>query len=49
VIGSIANLIVFETASIYGVKITFREHARAGIPITVLSLFLTAIWIYLRV
>ncbi len=40
VIGSIANLIVFESASFYGVKITFREHAKVGIPVTILSFFI---------
>jgi len=37
-IGSIANLIVIEQARGYGVKLTFREHARAGIPVTLVSL-----------
>ncbi len=47
VIGSIANLIVFEGASNYGVKITFREHAKTGIPVTLFSLLITVLWIYL--
>ncbi len=47
VIGSIANLIVFEIASGYGVKITFKEHAKSGIPATILSLLITMLWIYL--
>jgi Na+/H+ antiporter NhaD/arsenite permease-like protein len=37
-IGSIANLIVIESAREYGVTIRFAEHARAGVPITVFSL-----------
>lgn len=49
VIGSIANLIVFETASSFGVRITFREHAKAGIPVTLLSLLITLLWIYIKV
>ena len=48
VIGSIANLIVFETASAYGVKISFKEHARVGIPVTILSLIITALWISIK-
>lgn len=47
VIGSIANLIVIEIASSYGVKITFKEHAKSGIPVTILSLLITMLWIYL--
>lgn len=46
VIGSIANLIVIEQAKRYGVEITFAEHARTGIPVTVLSLAVLVGWIY---
>ena len=44
-IGSIANLIVIEQARGYGVKLTFREHARAGIPVTLVSLGITLLWV----
>ncbi len=44
-IGSIANLITIEQAGRYGVKIGFREHARAGVPVTLLSLLILAAWI----
>ena len=37
-IGSIANLIVVEQARGFGIEIGFREHARMGIPVTLLSL-----------
>lgn len=47
-IGSIANLIVIEQAKRYGVEITFAEHARTGIPVTVLSLVVLVGWIYIR-
>ena len=46
-IGSIANLITFEQAKQYGIHISFREHARVGIPVTVLSLVITLGWIWL--
>lgn len=45
-IGSIANLIVIEQAKRYGVEITFAEHARIGIPVTLLSLAVLVGWIY---
>lgn len=45
VIGSIANLIVIEQARGYGVIIGFREHARAGVPITLVSLSVLIGWI----
>ena len=44
-IGSIANLIVIEQARGYGVTLTFREHARAGIPVTLVSLGITFLWL----
>ncbi|MBN1268278.1 MAG: anion transporter [Kiritimatiellae bacterium] len=46
-IGSIANLIVIEQAREHGVKITFREHARIGIPVTVISIVIMLFWIIL--
>jgi len=47
-IGSIANLIVFEQARFYGVEITFRGHARIGLPVTAFSLLVLWAWIWLR-
>jgi Na+/H+ antiporter NhaD/arsenite permease-like protein len=44
-IGSIANLIVIESAREYGVTIRFGEHARAGVPITVFSLLTIIVWL----
>ena len=48
VLGSIANLIVIEQAKKMGVTISFREHARAGIPVTLLSFLVILAWIWLR-
>jgi len=48
VVGSIANIIVIDQASRLGVKITWREHARIGIPVTLLTLALAAGWLWLR-
>lgn len=44
-IGSIANLIVVEQAKLYDIEISFKEHARIGIPITLISLVILLIWI----
>lgn len=44
-IGSIANLIVIEQAAHYGIKISFREHAAAGIPVTLASLAMLVFWL----
>jgi len=44
VIGSIANLIVIEQAKKLDVVITFREHARTGVPVTLFSLLVLALY-----
>jgi Na+/H+ antiporter NhaD/arsenite permease-like protein len=44
-IGSIANLIVIEQAAACGVAISFRDHIRVGIPVTLVSLAVLAAWI----
>ena len=38
IVGSLANIITVERAKDVGVTLGFMEHARCGIPITVLSL-----------
>jgi Na+/H+ antiporter NhaD/arsenite permease-like protein len=47
-VGSIANLIVVEQAGRLGVRIGWREHARVGVPVTLLTLALAAAWLRLR-
>ncbi len=47
-VGSIANLITIEQARQHGIIIGFKEHARAGVPITLLSLGIMALWIFLQ-
>lgn len=44
-IGSIANLITIEQARLYGIRITFAEHARTGVLITLASLAVLAAWL----
>ncbi len=44
-IGSIANLIVIEQARPLGVTLSFREHARAGVPVTLASLAIIVAWL----
>jgi len=46
-IGSIANLIVIEQARAQGVELSFREHARTGVPVTLVSLAIVAAWLTL--
>ncbi|MGR7997264.1 MULTISPECIES: ArsB/NhaD family transporter [unclassified Xanthobacter] len=47
VFGSLAGIIVVEQAAACGVKISFSEFSRAGVPVTVASMILAAGWILL--
>jgi len=46
-LGSIANLIVVEQASNLNIKITFRQHATVGIPVTLASLLILLGWLFI--
>jgi Na+/H+ antiporter NhaD/arsenite permease-like protein len=46
--GSIANIIVVEQAAHLGVRISWREHARVGVPVTLITLAVAASWLALR-
>jgi Na+/H+ antiporter NhaD/arsenite permease-like protein len=46
-VGSLANLIVAERASASGVHLSLRDHARAGVPITLVSMLLAGLWLWL--
>ncbi|HEX5093022.1 MAG TPA: anion transporter [Burkholderiales bacterium] len=43
-VGSIANLIVVDSARRRGVAIDWRLHARTGVPVALATLLVTAIW-----
>jgi Na+/H+ antiporter NhaD/arsenite permease-like protein len=43
--GSLSNLLIAEQAERMGAGLTFRSYARAGIPITVLSLAFATFWL----
>ncbi|MCF8069120.1 MAG: anion transporter [Desulfobacterales bacterium] len=44
IIGSIANMIVIEQARQYDIVISFRQHAKTGLPVTILSLLILLGW-----
>jgi Na+/H+ antiporter NhaD/arsenite permease-like protein len=44
-LGSVANLIVVESASRQGVRISFMEYCRVGVPLTILTLLLGIAWL----
>lgn len=44
-LGSLANLIVLERAAAVGVRLGFAEHARCGVPMTLASTLIAALWL----
>jgi Na+/H+ antiporter NhaD/arsenite permease-like protein len=44
-IGSLSNLLIVERAAALGVRIGFAEYARAGVPITLLSMAFAVFWL----
>lgn len=47
-LGSVANLIVAELAGARGVRLSFSEYLRAGVPVTLLTLAWGVIWLSWR-
>lgn len=45
-VGSVANLIVVERATAAGIVIGFREHARVGVPVALVSLAIACGWLW---
>jgi Na+/H+ antiporter NhaD/arsenite permease-like protein len=45
IVGSIANIIVVDAAARHGVAITWRRHARVGVPVTLATLTIVAAWL----
>lgn len=48
IVGSIANIIVVDMASQKGIAIDWRRHARTGIPVTLVTLALAAVFLWMR-
>jgi len=48
IVGSIANIIVVDQAARTGISIGWREHARIGVPVTLATLAIAALWLWLR-
>ena len=45
IVGSIANIIVVDAARKLGLEIDWKRHALTGVPVTLLSLAVTAAWL----
>lgn len=48
IVGSIANIIVVDAARRQGIAIDWRRHLRTGLPVTAVSLAITAAWFGIR-
>jgi len=45
IVGSIANMIVIAAAARQGIRVDWRSHARAGVPVTAATLAIAAAWL----
>lgn len=45
IVGSLANIIVVERAAAFGVRLSFADHARSGVPMTLISLLPAVFWL----
>jgi Na+/H+ antiporter NhaD/arsenite permease-like protein len=46
-VGSIANLIVAESASAYGIRLDLKTYCRLGIPLTLITVVLGTLWLWM--
>lgn len=46
IFGSLAGIIVVEQAAAHGVKISFKEFSKAGVPVAIACMLMAAAWIY---
>ena len=46
-VGSMANIIVAERAASAGTRLSFTDFARAGIPVTLLTMAIAVVWLRL--
>jgi Na+/H+ antiporter NhaD/arsenite permease-like protein len=47
IVGSLANIIVAERAASIGIRLRFLDHAKSGIPITLISMGIACLWLWL--
>ena len=45
--GSVANIIVVEHAAAEGVALGFRDYFRVGLPVTIITLIVGSVWLWL--
>jgi Na+/H+ antiporter NhaD/arsenite permease-like protein len=49
IVGSIANIIVVDAAQGRGIRIDWRTHAKVGVPVTLITFAVSAVYLWLRV
>ena len=49
IVGSIANIIVVDAAERRGVRIDWRQHAKVGVPVTLITFAVAAVYLWVRV
>jgi Na+/H+ antiporter NhaD/arsenite permease-like protein len=47
IVGSIANIIVIAQAANFGIQITWKKHMSIGLPVSIVTLAFTALWLYM--
>ncbi|HME21440.1 MAG TPA: hypothetical protein VKI44_08855 [Acetobacteraceae bacterium] len=47
ILGSVANLIVVQKAAARAVRISFWDYFRVGAPLTVITLVIGTVWLWL--
>jgi Na+/H+ antiporter NhaD/arsenite permease-like protein len=48
IVGSIANIIVVDSAARHGIRIDWRRHARVGVPVTIATMAIVAAYFWWR-
>lgn len=48
IVGSIANIIVVDAAQRRNIQIDWKAHARIGVPVTMMTMAITAAWLWIR-
>jgi Na+/H+ antiporter NhaD/arsenite permease-like protein len=48
IVGSIANIIVVDAAQRRNIRIDWKAHARIGVPVTLMTMVITAVWLWIR-
>lgn len=48
IVGSIANIIVVDAAQRRNIRIDWKVHARIGVPVTLMTMAVTSVWLAFR-